>query len=147
MPRIYQTKVDRWLGLILAFSVAVLIAGAVPLLIGPPAQTLMGLGIGILCLATAAWIGWIPFNTRYEIDEIELVIRSAGFCWRVRLDSIVEVRPTHNLLSSPACSIDRLRVDYRTWSGRSKYILISPKQKVEFLRDLADAVPGLQTRW
>jgi hypothetical protein len=144
MPRIYPTKVDWWIALILIFSVVVLIGSAVSFFIGPPAQTPLGLGIGILCLAVAVWIGWIPFSTNYEIGETELLIRSAGFRWRVPLDSIVEVLPTHNPLSSPACSLDRLRVNYRRKSGRKGFVLISPREKEEFLRDLAEAVPGLE---
>jgi hypothetical protein len=113
MGRIYPTKVDWWIGLILIFTVVVLIGSAVPFFIGPPAQSPLGLGIGVLCLALAVWTGWIPYNTKYEIGQTELIIRSAGFRWRVPLDSIVEVVPTHNPLGSPACSLDRLRVNYR----------------------------------
>ena len=100
MCRVYPTKVDWWIGLILIFTIAVLIGSAVPFFIGPPAQSLLGLGIGVLCLALAVWTGWIPFNTNYEIEQTELAIRSAGFRWRVPHDSIVEVVPTHNPLSS-----------------------------------------------
>ena len=85
MGRVYPTKFDWWIGLILIFSVVVLIGSAVPFFIGPPAQTPLGLGIGIVCLAIAVWIGWIPFSTNYEIAETELLIRSAGFRWRMRL--------------------------------------------------------------
>jgi Bacterial PH domain len=142
MGRIYPTRVDWWIGLILIFTVAVMIGSAVPCFIGPAAQTPVGLGIGILCLTLAVWTGWIPFNTNYEVGQTELVIRSAGFKWRVSLDSIVEVFPTHNPLSSPACSLDRLRVNYRNRKGRLKFVLISPREKEEFLRDLVEAVPG-----
>jgi hypothetical protein len=144
MPRIYPTKVDWWIGLILIFSVVVLIGSAVPFFIGPPAQTPLGLGIGILCLAVGVWIGWIPFSTNYEIGETELLIRSAGFRWRIPFDSIEEVFPTRNPLSSPACSLDRLRVNYRRRSGRMGFVLISPREKEEFLRDLADTAQELE---
>jgi hypothetical protein len=35
-------------------------------------------------------------------------------------------------LSSPACSLGRLRIEY----GRSRSILISPKNREDFLREL-----------
>lgn len=144
MGRAYATKVDWWIGLILIFTVAVLVGSALPFFLGPPAQSPLGLGIGVLFLAIAVWTGWIPYNTNYEIGQTELIIRSAGFRWRVPLDSVVEVLPTHNPLSSPACSLDRLRVNYRNRKGRIRFVLISPHEKDEFLRDLADSVAGLE---
>ena len=142
MTRIYATKVDWWIALILVFTVVVLIASAATFFRGP-AQTPLGLGIGILCLALAVWTGWIPFNTTYEIAQTELLIRSAGIRWRIPLDRIVEVFPTHNPLSSPACSLDRLRVNYRRPNGRLRFVLISPREQQDFMQDLAEAVPGL----
>ena len=38
MGRVYPTKVDWWIGLILIFTVAVLIGSAVPFLVGPPTR-------------------------------------------------------------------------------------------------------------
>ena len=83
-------------------------------------------------------------RTSYEIGQTELVIRCVGFRRRIPLDSIVEVFATHNPLSSPACSLDRLRVNYRRRNGKTGCALISPHAKEEFLQDLAATVPGLQ---
>jgi hypothetical protein len=144
MGHTYPSKVDWWIGLVLLFSVLALIGSAVPFFVGPPPQTPLGLGIGVLCLAFAVWIGAIPFNTNYEIGQTKLVIRSGGIRWNVPLDSIMEVFPTHNPLSSPACSLDRLRVNYHNARGRTRFVLISPREKEAFLRDLAGAVAGLE---
>jgi hypothetical protein len=143
MGRIYPTKVDWWIALMLIVGVVLLVGGAVSLLFGPPAQASYSTAIGVLCLLVAAWTGWIPLSTNYEIGQTELLIRSAGFRQRISLDAIVEVFPTHNPLGSPACSLDRLRVNYRRRNGKSGFALISPREKEEFLRELADAVPGL----
>jgi hypothetical protein len=144
MGRVYATKVDWWIGVILIFTLAVLIGSAVPFFIGPLAKNPFGPAYGLFCLAVAVWIGWIPFNTNYEIGQTELVIRSAGIRWRVSLDSIVEVLPSRSPLSSPACSLDRLRVNYQNRKGRTRFVLISPREKEEFMRELAEAVPGLE---
>ena len=48
-------------------------------------------------------------STCYRITATELLVRSAFFRWRIPLVQIVEVFPTHNPLSSPALSLDRLR--------------------------------------
>lgn len=143
MGHIYPTKVDWWIAGILIFSVAVLVASATPFFVGAPARSPLGLAIGVSCLVLAVWMGRIPFNTNYEIRQTELLIRSAGFRWRVPLDSITEVAPTHNPLSSPACSLDRLRVRYHRKGGRPAFVLISPREKEEFLEELSLAVPEL----
>ncbi len=144
MTRRYMTKVDWWIGLILICSAAVLVGSALPFFLGPPARSPWGLLVGAFCLAVAAWSCRIPFNTNYEIGPSALVIRSAGFCWRVPLDAITGVAPTRNPLSAPACSLDRLRVNYRNHRGRLRFVLISPREKDDFLRDLGQAVPGLE---
>jgi hypothetical protein len=144
MGHVYASKVDWWIGLILLVTVAVLAASAFQFIFGPQGGAPFGSAIGLFCLAVAVWIGWIPFNTYYEFDQTELIIRSAGFRWRVALDCIVEVFPTHNPLSSPACSLDRLRVNYRNRKGRPRFVLISPRERDEFLRDLAQAAPHLK---
>jgi hypothetical protein len=42
------------------------------------------------------------------------------------------VTPTRNPLSSPALSLDRLRIDY----GRGRRIMVSPRDPGAFLREL-----------
>ena len=74
---------------------------------------------------------------------ILVLVRAAFFRWRVPLDQIIEVFPTHNPLSSPALSLDRLRVNYKRPSGGKSWIMISPKDKDRFLDDLAKAA-GLE---
>ena len=70
-------------------------------------------------------------------------MRAAFFRWRIPLDQIIEVYPTHNPLSSPALSLDRLRINYKRPSGKTWWVMISPKEKEQFLDDLAKAA-GLE---
>jgi hypothetical protein len=56
------------------------------------------------------------------------------------VDEIESIRPTHNPLSSPALSLDRLNIELHT--GRN--ILISPKDKSGFLQALMTLDPRLQ---
>jgi len=81
----------------------------------------------------------------YEITETELIARCGLMRWRVPLAEIQEVRPTRNPASAPAWSLDRLRIDYLK-GARPRVLLISPPDKVAFMRDLADAAPGLVLR-
>jgi hypothetical protein len=72
---------------------------------------------------------------RYGLGDNQLVVRF-GLCHhRVSLADILEVRPTHNPLSAPALSLDRLRVQYG--QGFFKAVLISPADRNGFLDDLA----------
>jgi len=50
----------------------------------------------------------------------------------VPIGEITSIPPTQSPLSSPACSLGRLRIEY----GRSRSILISPKNREDFLREL-----------
>ena len=52
------------------------------------------------------------------------------------------IRPTRNPLSSPALSLDRLRIDYG--SGRS--IMVSPEDKDKFIGDIEDARRSVAAR-
>ena len=94
-------------------------------------------------LLMAAFMAWILFSVYYTITATDLLVRAAFFRWRIPLDQIVEVYPTHNPLSSPALSLDRLRVNYKRPSGRTWWVMISPKEKEQFLDDLAKAA-GLE---
>jgi hypothetical protein len=63
--------------------------------------------------------------------------------WRVPLSSIEEVRPSRNPASAPTWSLDRLRVGY-VKRGEQRALYVSPEDKAAFMRDLADAAPGLE---
>ena len=86
---------------------------------------------------------WTNRPIYYIVTATELLVRAAVFRWRIPLDQIIEVYPTHNPLSSPALSLDRLRVNYKRPSGKTWWVMISPKEKEQFLDDLAKAA-GLE---
>jgi len=109
---------------------------------GDPAlgRELVRAGIGALL---AVLLTTCPLN--YEITETELVARSGLMRWRVPLADVQEVRPTRSAASAPAWSLDRLRVGYLK-GGRSRSLLVSPSDRWAFMRDLAEAAPGLELR-
>jgi hypothetical protein len=71
-------------------------------------------------------------STRYTLTESELRIVSGPFRWRIPLQEIRSVTPTRNPLSSPALSLDRLRIEY----GNGNWIMVSPRDKERFLKEL-----------
>ncbi len=98
-------------------------------------------GIGGIAVAVGMIVLSIP--TRYRLSGEKLVVRSGLFRWKIPLDSIVSAQFSSNLLSAPAWSLKRIRVDFLRKSGRKSFVLISPKDRTSFLRDLADSWPEL----
>ncbi|MDQ3834865.1 MAG: PH domain-containing protein [Actinomycetota bacterium] len=142
---IYSSKKDAWL--VLTVWIAILL----PFLLGiynlavPTGNTQAGgylLSIGTL---TAALLLLLTYPLYYEITSSRLIVRSGIMRSNIPLSSIEEVRPTRNPLSAPAWSLDRLRIDYKK-DGRVGFMLVSPEDKTQFMRDLAETVPDLEMR-
>ena len=130
MATVYKSKIDSWIGLILAVVVLVSLVAALKalssyspdatwhaLLIGVP-----GIGIPLLALLT----------TRYTITANELIVRSGPIRWRIAVSDISAITPTHDPIASPALSLNRLRIEY----GHKKSVLISPRDRDGFLRQI-----------
>ena len=80
-------------------------------------------------------------STYYVIDGDTLVIRSSFITWRIPIAQIRSITPTRSALSSPALSLDRLRIEY----GGGKQILVSPQDKRRFIDALRTANPAIST--
>lgn len=143
MDRVYRSKIDWWIGLILAGTIVALLGTGVALLVAPPPGASQVKWAAVLTFLFAGFTAALLFSTSYTITSTDLLVKAAFFHWRVPLDQITEVYPTHNPLSSPALSLDRLRVNYKRPSGRTWWVMISPKGKEQFLNDLANAA-GLE---
>lgn len=130
MEQVYTSKIDTWLLLVLLGAVVACIiafvfslrTGNVPAIVA----TLPALLIG------AALPTWILLSTSYTLSHGTLLVKSGPFKWQVPLAEVTKVTPTSNPLSSPALSMDRLRIDY----GHRQSIMISPKNKEQFIQDL-----------
>lgn len=135
----FESRKDAWIAVVLWIAVlAQAFAGVVVLVAGGPLWIrLVG---GGFCLLMAGFAVWILRSTEYAVGSEELRIRSGPFRWRVPLREIQEVRPTRNPISSPALSLDRLRIRYE---GSRFGILLSPVDRERFLAELEARVPGL----
>ncbi len=85
----------------------------------------------------------LAYPVHYEITTSSLRIRSGLLRYQIPLSSIESVRPTRNPLSAPAWSLDRLRIDYRK-NDRLRFALISPENKMSFLRTLIQRTVNLE---
>lgn len=140
----YASKVDWWLGLLLAVMVVAaivsLVGGVRLFVIGQTEEGWWLAGTGALALAL---LGFLVWPVRYTLTEDQLVIRFGVFRSRLDLRRITGAEPSRNPLSSPALSLDRLKISY---SGGFGYTLISPVNKDGFMRDLNDRCTWLVYR-
>ena len=71
-------------------------------------------------------------STYYLIEGDTLIVRSGIVRWRIPIRSIRSITPTRSAQSSPALSLDRLRIEY----DDSKSVMVSPEEKVRFIEAL-----------
>lgn len=135
----FQSKRDLWIVLLLrVIPVVVLFAIGAAWYVthgdvrGPIA------GAIILILVELVFLESVLRSTYYVIDGHTLVIRSSFITWRVPIGEITSVTPTRSALSSPALSLDRLRIRY----GR-KQILVSPEERDRFVAMLRTVNPAI----
>ena len=100
-----------------------------PLLVANVDGIIKIIAAGMMVL-TIGLVSWVLFGTYYVVDAGELRIWSGPFRWRIPLRDINEVSSTRAPWSSPALSLDRLRIDY----GDGNWILVSPVRRNEFIR-------------
>lgn len=118
----FESKRDLWM---------VLIARLTPVR-GPVA------GVFLLVLLELFFFEWMFRSTYYVIEGETLLIRSSFITWRIPIREIRSVTPTRSAVSSPALSLDRLRIDYG-----SKAILVSPEPRDRFLAALRSVNPAV----
>ena len=78
---------------------------------------------------------WWPFNTRYQITETHLNIRSMFVRWHIPLADIQQITPSQDLSAAPALSIKRLKISYLK-TGQPAFVMVSPKDQHAFVQAL-----------
>jgi hypothetical protein len=141
MAKVYKSKVDWWLWLALGIP-----------LVGIAAAFYQGLtrdddGMFWVALIAAAMMtfvyGGLVFPMRYTIEDTGLRVR-AGLFLRlfVPWDRYRSAELTRNPLSSPALSLQRIRITYLKPNGKEAWVMISPTDREQFLQDLRQAGSG-----
>ena len=136
----FPSKRDWWIvGLIWLGVTVSLVGGIMPLVVSGASWTEMIL-VGSLLVGMDWLMLWVLYGTDYTITPDRLLIRCGPMSFGVRLESIEFIFPTRSPWSSPACSLDRLRIVY----GLSQQsIMISPENKSEFLSAIVQHCPTL----
>jgi hypothetical protein len=95
-------------------------------------------GLVVILVATAALL-ISAFFTRYEIGEGKLHIKAWPlYSLTIPIADIYRVERTRETKSSPALSLDRIKVIYKAGS-----VIISPRQESEFVTQLKHQNPNI----
>ncbi|UOQ70899.1 PH domain-containing protein [Hymenobacter cellulosilyticus] len=130
--RVYQSGISP--GLVL-FLMVVLGGAALPMALQQTWPALLSV------LAAAGFIAHVLMTTRYTITGDSLHIKSGVlYSTTLPISSIRRVAETHNLLSSPAASFDRLEIAYNRYDS----VVISPREKAAFIAHLRTLNPAIE---
>jgi hypothetical protein len=137
---VYRSLIDRWLlGVFVGTTVVVVAAFLAMLITGFSATSLVMVPV----LASAVILPWwLVATTDYTLTNHSIEVRSGPFRWSVPYRDITRIEATRSPLSSPALSLDRLRIQY---SGGSQ-IMISPENRAAFVRDLRSRGVSVEVR-
>jgi hypothetical protein len=132
----FRSKVDIWLVVVLAIAVAVMWSALGNLAWTGGSLDVLELGVAVL---TTVFLAWFFAATYYVVTDTDLIVRSGPLRWIIALRSVERLRASRDPLSSPALSLDRIEVTYG-----SKRILVSPQDKVGFVRALRTQLPHVE---
>ncbi len=125
----FFSKVDGWLIPVIIIAIVGMLAAFVAVLVDDTPlwlQVVVSIASVLFCALLLA----ILKSTYYVVEDGMLRIVSGPFRWTIPVSDIIDIVPTRNPLSSPALSLDRLRVTY----GKRRYVLVSPEDKDGFVR-------------
>lgn len=129
--KIYKSKIDWWLGLVLVYPIFRSIVSIIE------GEWLGYLGI-VLCLL---FIVFISKSTRYIIAENQLIVKCMFIVNdRIEISKIRKIEKTNSVLSSPALSLDRIAIKFNKFDE----VYISPKERQNFLNDLLLINPNIE---
>ncbi|WP_329805546.1 PH domain-containing protein [Flavobacterium facile] len=129
--KVFKSKIDWWFGLVLVYPIFLSIK-----------SMLEGEWIGLLGLGVVVGLILVfSKTTRYIINENQLIVKSTWIVnERIDISKITKIEKSNSVLSSPALSLDRLRIRYNKYDE----ILISPKEKKEFTDELLKINPAIE---
>lgn len=127
----FRSKIDWWILLIFIVTTAIIVMK----IYEPNHNYFLASNFPHLIIySLIIFVIWLPvFNTYYVVENDTLIIKSLVFRWKINIDDITQIEPTHNPLSSPALSLDRLKIYYMK-NGEITSVMISPKDKERFFQ-------------
>ncbi len=151
---VYRTKTGPGCSTLVVLTLILPVAGLACLVVGEAMVGLILLTTGLALVAAPLLLvvflmGWPveydPGASGPDGEPILLVRCGRKLRYRIPLAEISEVRPSAELVSSPASwSYDRLKVVYPTVRGVPRSLLISPQNRDGFLDELARRATHLE---
>lgn len=130
---IFNSKVDLWLLLLFLIITIVIILSPYIYYKKSDISLIQSIFYLILPMIFSLTLIWLPFfKIKYTLTSEQLTINNGFSNTVIPVKNIVKLNKTNNLVSSPALSLDRIRVTYMD-NNRSKDILISPKDSDKFI--------------
>ncbi len=86
----------------------------------------------------------IYFRTTYTIHDIDQLTVVCGLLYKktFNINDIAGIRPSSNVISSPALSLDRLEIKFKN----KEWLLISPVLPERFIEVLQAINPGIEVK-
>jgi len=129
--QLFKSKVDWWYFALMAAVLVLTGMVAVPgVLAGRWGMALLVTPLGLMV--------WNYFSTYYVISDDVLLVRCLLLRKTVRLASVTRLRASRDSQSAPALSLDRIEV-----LSKGESVLVSPKDKVAFIRAIRRAQPSV----
>ncbi len=125
----FNSKVDGWLIPVVVIAIAGMLTAFVAV-VTDDTPLWLKLVVSFTSVLFCGLLFAVLMSTYYIVADGVLRIVSGPFRWKVAISDIVEITPTRNPLSSPALSLDRLKITY----GKSRFVLVSPADKDGFNR-------------
>lgn len=133
----YRSKIDWWLGVLLAVPLVTAAGTAIALQFSGDAGAANGAWVALLGVVALYVV--VVWPVVYELTDDAIVVRFGLMRSRITYRSLRGVKPTRSILASPALSLDRLAFD----TGGSPAPMISPADRDGFLADLVARAPHL----
>lgn len=133
MNVVYKSKIDVWL---VCLVIILSVISVLPVILFAFSWIAVFLAVVLF-----AFVTYVFLSTKYVITDDILNIK-CGFLIneKVRIMDIVKIVPDKSILSAPAASLDRIGI-YVT--KQRTPIVISPKDKKQFIEDLKSINPNI----
>lgn len=132
----FSSRIDAWLVVVLSLTIGLMLYQSISVYSTSPTDTLIGLGVLAFLLGLARLTS---YPCEYTLTPTELVIRFGVIRQRIPYGQITSIASSRSLWAAPALSLQRVKISY---GGR--FVLVSPKDRAQFMAALGQRVAGVR---